>query len=77
MRHKKQSAECLRATGKINNWVNESRRFERTSKGKLQSCGAPTVGDTLSTPLTRPMSEGRKEEPPKSAILKSIYYDLS
>ncbi|GFW26621.1 hypothetical protein TNCV_2850111 [Trichonephila clavipes] len=27
--------------------------------------------------LMRPMSEGRKEKPLKSAILKSVYYDLS
>ncbi|GFX20073.1 hypothetical protein TNCV_1436331 [Trichonephila clavipes] len=40
-------------------------------------CDIPSDGDTLSSLLTRPMSEGRKEERLKSAILKSVYYDLS
>ncbi|GFV26671.1 hypothetical protein TNCV_4059911 [Trichonephila clavipes] len=40
-------------------------------------CDTPRPGDILSSSSTRPTSEGMKDEPLNSAIIKSVYYDLN
>ncbi|GFU33804.1 transposon Ty3-G Gag-Pol polyprotein [Trichonephila clavipes] len=40
-------------------------------------CDVPWAGDIISPPLMRPMSEGMKDGPLNSAVIKSVYYDLN